>query len=98
MPDIEPLFGTAEACAGDQNSTNAAGGTSVFPQLKGAEASEATHGEPVCTSGNRHGTRHVPSNTQNDREQLVCLQCLPVVVYDEVQLCGLGCGSSFCAR
>eukprot|EP00971_Amphidinium_carterae_P216097 4289463-Amphidinium_carterae.1 len=32
------------------------------------------------------------------QEQLVCLQRLPVVVYDGVQLCGLDYDSSFCGR
>eukprot|EP00971_Amphidinium_carterae_P211074 4188296-Amphidinium_carterae.1 len=61
----------------------------------GADASDVTLWESVRTSDDRRGTRPVQSNTQNDREQLVCLQCLPVVVRDEVKLCGLGCGSFF---
>eukprot|EP00971_Amphidinium_carterae_P268953 5335823-Amphidinium_carterae.1 len=95
---VERDFGAAEASAGNQNHTGSAGSASAIPHMQNAEASEVTHGEPVRTSGGRRGTRPVPCNTQSDREKLVCLQGLPVLVYDEVQLCGLGCGSSFCAR
>eukprot|EP00971_Amphidinium_carterae_P204219 4052484-Amphidinium_carterae.2 len=98
MPDREPLhetldslqeqveldFGTAEASAGNQGFSVPAGSTTAPSRLQDAEASEVNLGEPVRTSRDRRGTRPVPNSTQNDREQLVCLQCLPVVVRDEV--------------
>eukprot|EP00971_Amphidinium_carterae_P297088 5902036-Amphidinium_carterae.2 len=63
-----------------------------------AEASGVLQGEPVRKSGNTRGNRGVPSHLPDDQEQLVCMHCLPVVVYDGVQFCGLGCGISVCAR
>eukprot|EP00971_Amphidinium_carterae_P242919 4823288-Amphidinium_carterae.4 len=112
MPDREPVretlaslceqtereFGTAEAPAGPQNFSTATGSSSALSHQSGAEIAEEKSGEPARTSENKRGIRVVPSHSVVDREQLVCLQCLPVVVYDGVQPCGLGCGSSVCAR
>eukprot|EP00971_Amphidinium_carterae_P018935 372895-Amphidinium_carterae.2 len=95
---IQSDVGTAEASAGIQNLATSTGSSSAFPHQSDADASEVTHGEPVRTSGNKRGISCVPSHVTSDREQLVCMHCLPVVVYDGVQPCGLGCGSSVCAR
>eukprot|EP00971_Amphidinium_carterae_P027140 535052-Amphidinium_carterae.1 len=81
---VERDFGAAEASAGDQTPSTSAGQLSAQPLRRDAEASEVTLGAPVRTSRDRRGIRPVPHDAQIDRELPVCLQCLPVVVYDAV--------------
>eukprot|EP00971_Amphidinium_carterae_P243496 4835448-Amphidinium_carterae.1 len=79
---IQIDFGTAEASAGSPNVSISTGSASVMPHLTGADASDASPGEPVRTSGYKRGTRIVPSHSCSDRATLVCFQCLPVVVHE----------------